>query len=102
MRLPSWGTGKMTPRALAVSAVLVMALTLSGCAGLPIDLSQLPVDLPFLPAAPTSDADPGPDADPHTRTDADAETRRNPAAADAHADPNTPGHDPAGLYPGGG
>ncbi len=53
MRLPSWGTGKMTPRALAVSAVLVVALALSGCAGLPIDVSQIPFLQQFVPAPPT-------------------------------------------------
>ena len=64
MRLPSWGTGKMTPRALAVSVVLVMALALSGCAGLPIDLSQLPFQLPFLPVAPTPVPTPTPTPTP--------------------------------------
>lgn len=64
MRLPSWSTGKMTPRALAVSVILVMALALSGCAGLPIDFSQLPFLQPFLPAQPTATPTPIPTPTP--------------------------------------
>jgi hypothetical protein len=42
---------KMThPRSLVASIVLVLGLTLSGCAGMPIDTSALPFDLPFLEA----------------------------------------------------
>jgi hypothetical protein len=36
-----------------LGTVLVLALGLAGCAGLPFDLSQLPFDLPFLAPTPT-------------------------------------------------
>jgi hypothetical protein len=38
----------------------VLALALAGCAGLPIDLSQLPFDLPFLAPTPTFTPTPEP------------------------------------------
>jgi hypothetical protein len=40
-------------RTMLASTILVVALALSGCAGLPVDLSQLPFDLPFLQPTPT-------------------------------------------------
>ncbi len=64
MRLPSRSTGKRTPRALAVGVVLVMALALSGCAGLPIDFSQLPFLAPFMPVPPTATPTPIPTPTP--------------------------------------
>jgi hypothetical protein len=53
MRKPFGKTPKLTPKAVLASTVLVMALMLAGCAGMPIDLSQLPFDLPFLAPTPT-------------------------------------------------
>jgi hypothetical protein len=41
------------PKTMLASTLLVLALVMAGCAGLPIDLSQLPFDLPFLAATPT-------------------------------------------------
>jgi hypothetical protein len=46
-------TPKLMPKTMLASTVLVMALALAGCAGMPIDLSQLPFDLPFLAPTPT-------------------------------------------------
>jgi hypothetical protein len=54
----------MTPRALAVSTVLVVALALSGCAGLPIDVSQFPFLQQFLPVPPTPTPTPVPTPTP--------------------------------------
>jgi hypothetical protein len=41
------------PKPVLASTLLVLALVMAGCAGLPIDLSQLPFDLPFLQPTPT-------------------------------------------------
>jgi len=40
-------------KTLLASTFLVLALVMAGCAGLPIDLSQLPFNLPFLQPTPT-------------------------------------------------
>jgi hypothetical protein len=53
MRKPFGSTPKLMPKTVLASTVLVLALTLAGCAGMPIDLSQLPFDLPFLAPTPT-------------------------------------------------
>jgi hypothetical protein len=41
------------PKTVLASTLLVLALALAGCAGMPFDLSQLPFDLPFLAPTPT-------------------------------------------------
>jgi len=41
------------PKTMLASTLLVLALVMAGCAGLPFDLSQLPFDLPFLAPTPT-------------------------------------------------
>lgn len=53
MRSPFGSFGRLNPKAVVVSLVLVMALGLAGCAGMPIDLSQIPFAAQFLPATPT-------------------------------------------------
>ena len=53
MRKPFGSTLKPMPKTVLASTLLVLALALAGCAGLPIDLSQLPFDLPFLAPTPT-------------------------------------------------
>lgn len=53
MRTPLRGAAKITPKAAVASLVLALSLVLSGCAALPIDLSALPFDLPFLAPTPT-------------------------------------------------
>ena len=53
MQKPFGKTPKLMPKTMLASTVLVMALVLAGCAGMPIDLSQLPFDLPFLAPTPT-------------------------------------------------
>ena len=53
MQKPFGNTPKLMPKTMLASTVLVMALVLAGCAGMPIDLSQLPFDLPFLAPTPT-------------------------------------------------
>jgi hypothetical protein len=40
-------------KTVVASTLLVMALVIAGCAGMPFDLSQLPFDLPFLQPTPT-------------------------------------------------
>jgi hypothetical protein len=41
------------PKSVLASTLLLLALVMAGCAGMPIDLSQLPFDLPFLQPTPT-------------------------------------------------
>src|SRR5215204_4734391 len=53
MRKPFGSTPKLMPKTMLASTLLVLALVMAGCAGLPIDLSQLPFDLPFLAPTPT-------------------------------------------------
>ncbi len=53
MRKPFGSNLRLLSRTMLASTVLVVALALSGCAGLPIDLSQLPFDIPFLAPTPT-------------------------------------------------
>lgn len=53
MRKPFGSAPKLMPKTMFASTLLVLALVMTGCAGLPIDLSQLPFDLPFLEPTPT-------------------------------------------------
>lgn len=53
MRKPFGKTPKLMPKAMVASTLLVLALVMAGCAGMPIDLSALPFDLPFLQPTPT-------------------------------------------------
>ena len=53
MRKPFGSTPKLMPKTMLASTLLVLALVMAGCAGLPFDLSQLPFDLPFLAPTPT-------------------------------------------------
>lgn len=53
MRKPFGSTPKLMPKAMLSSTLLVLALVMAGCAGMPFDLSQLPFDLPFLAPTPT-------------------------------------------------
>ncbi len=64
MRTPTGSKPRAVSRAFLASTVLVLALALGGCAGLPIDLSQLPFDLPFLAPTPTFTPTPVPTATP--------------------------------------
>jgi hypothetical protein len=52
------------PRTFLAGTLLVLILALAGCAGMPIDLSQLPFDLPFLAPTPTFTPTPEPTATP--------------------------------------
>lgn len=57
--------GSRRPKSLAASVLLVAALTLSGCAGLPFDMSALPFDLSaFMEPTPTFTPTPVPTATP--------------------------------------
>lgn len=53
MRKPFGNAPKPMPKTMLASTLLVLALVMAGCAGMPIDLSQLPFDLPFLQPTPT-------------------------------------------------
>lgn len=53
MRKPFGNTPKLMPKTMVASTLLVFALVMAGCAGMPIDLSSLPFDLPFLQPTPT-------------------------------------------------
>lgn len=64
MKTPSGSKPRAGSKVLLGSAVLVVALVLGGCAGIPIDLSQLPFDLPFLAPTPTFTPTPVPTATP--------------------------------------
>lgn len=59
------GRSSRHPKSLVASALVVVALTLSGCAGLPFDLSALPFDLSaFIEPTPTFTPTPVPTATP--------------------------------------
>ena len=53
MRKPFGNTPKLMPKTVLFSTLLVLALAMAGCAGMPFDVSQLPFDLPFLAPTPT-------------------------------------------------
>ena len=53
MRKPFGSTPKLMPKTMVASTLLVLALVMAGCAGLPIDLSQLPFVSSFLAPTPT-------------------------------------------------
>jgi hypothetical protein len=61
---PHTGRKSKHPKSFVASALLVVALTMSGCAGLPFDLSSLPFDIPFLEPTPTFTPTPVPTATP--------------------------------------
>ncbi len=44
---------KLMPTTMVASTLLVMALVIAGCAGMPIDVSQIPFVAQFLPPTPT-------------------------------------------------
>jgi hypothetical protein len=52
------------PKTMVASTLVVFALVIAGCAGMPIDLSQLPFDLPFLQPTPTFTPTPSPTPSP--------------------------------------
>lgn len=60
MRKPFGSTPKLMSKTLLASTVLVLALVMAGCAGLPIDPSQLPFLQQFLPPTPTVPPTPTP------------------------------------------
>ncbi len=62
MRKPFGSTPRLMPKTVLFSTLLVLALAMAGCAGMPIDLSQLPFDLPFLAPTPTFTPSPVPTA----------------------------------------
>jgi len=64
MRSPFGSFHRLTPKTVLASLVLVMALGLSGCAGMPIDLSQLPFAEAFLAPTPTFTPTPIPSPTP--------------------------------------
>lgn len=64
MRKPFGSTPKLMPKTMLASTLLVVALALAGCAGMPIDLSALPFDLPFLQPTPTFTPTPVPSPTP--------------------------------------
>jgi hypothetical protein len=60
MRKPFGSTPTLMPKTVLTSTLLVLALAMAGCAGMPIDLSALPFDLPFLAPTPTFTPSPVP------------------------------------------
>jgi hypothetical protein len=64
MRKPFGSTPKLMHKPVLASTLLALALVMAGCAGLPIDLSQLPFDLPFLAPTPTFTPTPIPSPTP--------------------------------------
>ncbi len=64
MRMTTGSKPRAVSRTFLAGTVLVLAMALAGCAGLPIDLSQLPFDLPFLAPTPTFTPTPVPTATP--------------------------------------
>jgi hypothetical protein len=60
MRKPFGSTPKLMPKTMVASTLLIMALVMAGCAGMPIDLSQIPFVAQFMPAPPTPTPTPVP------------------------------------------
>lgn len=60
MRKPFGSTPKLMSKTLLASTMLVLALVMAGCAGLPFDPSQLPFLQQFLPPTPTVPPTPTP------------------------------------------
>lgn len=53
MRKPFGSTPKLTSKTIVASTLLVLALVMAGCAGMPIDVSQIPFVAQFMPPTPT-------------------------------------------------
>lgn len=53
MRVPFGSKLRIAPRTFFAGSVMVVALALSGCAGMPVDVSQIPFVAQFLPPTPT-------------------------------------------------
>lgn len=64
MKTPTGNKPRAMSRVFLASTVLVLALAMGGCAGMPIDMSQLPFDLPFLAPTPTFTPTPVPTPTP--------------------------------------
>jgi hypothetical protein len=62
MRKTFGSTPQLMSKTLLASTVLVLALVMAGCAGLPIDLSQIPFAAQFMPPTPTFTPSPVPTA----------------------------------------
>jgi len=60
MRKPFGSTPQLMSKTLLASTLLVLALVMAGCAGMPVDLSQLPFLQQFLPPTPTVAPTPSP------------------------------------------
>jgi hypothetical protein len=87
------------PKATLASTVLVLALVLAGCAGLPIDLSQLPFDLPFLQPTPTFTPTPVPSPTPTSEPTATPRPGETPVPATPTAVPTPQVTIPNGFTP---
>lgn len=62
MRKPFGNTPKPTSKVMFASVLLVLALVIAGCAGMPIDVSQIPFVAQFMPPTPTFTPSPVPTA----------------------------------------
>ena len=99
MQVPFRNNLRVAPRAMLASSVLVLALTLAGCAGMPFDLSQIPFAAQFLPPTPTFTPTPVP---PPTETPTPAPTLapgETPEAAPATPVPTPQVTIPSGFTP---
>jgi hypothetical protein len=62
MRKPFGSAPKLMPKTMVASTLLVLALVIAGCAGMPVDLSQIPFVAQFMPPTPTFTPSPVPTA----------------------------------------
>jgi hypothetical protein len=85
------------PKTMLASTVLVVALAIAGCAGMPIDLSQLPFDLPFLQPTPTFTPTPSPTPSPTPEPTATPRPGETPIPATATPVPTPQVNIPSGF-----
>jgi hypothetical protein len=87
------------PKTMLASTLLVLALVMAGCAGMPIDLSQLPFDLPFLQPTPTFTPTPVPTPTNTPEPTATLQPGETPVPATATPAPTPQVNIPSGFTP---
>jgi len=85
------------PKTMLASTLLVLALVVAGCAGLPIDVSQLPFLQQFLPPTPTLVPTPTPTITPTPEPTATLKAGETPLPATATPVPTPQVNVPSGF-----
>jgi hypothetical protein len=99
MRKPFGSTPKLMSKTLLASTALVLALVMAGCAGLPIDPSQLPFLQQFLPPTPTVPPTPTPSPTPTQPPTPTPKPGETPLPATATPIPTPQVNIPSGFTP---